>query len=166
MGSAVSRRQLLAAGAGSGPLCTAADPRARAIEDARRRHFPRTWNEAHRNLLAPYFKQRTGASVTQSIQLATDQIAKLTAAKGGQPPFDVAILDEPQVFDAANQGLIAEYPVAKSPNYKDLFPAYPGQVGSEDLDAGDRHRLQPEQDQDAANRTRTCSIPHTRAGSD
>jgi len=39
-----------------------------------------------------------------------------------RPP--VAILDEPQVFDGANQGLLEEYPVAKSPNYKDLFPAY------------------------------------------
>jgi putative spermidine/putrescine transport system substrate-binding protein len=91
--------------------------------------FPGTWNEAHRNLLAPYFKKRTGANVTQSIQLATDQLAKLAAAKGSRPPFDVAILDEPQVFDAANQGLIEEYPAAKSPNFKDLFPVYQDKWG-------------------------------------
>jgi putative spermidine/putrescine transport system substrate-binding protein len=129
MGTRISRRDLLAAAAGAS-LAAMLPSRAFAQEkNLVVATFPGTWNEAHRNLLAPYFKKRTGASVTQSIQLATDQIAKLAAAKGGRPPFDVAILDEPQVFDAANQGLIDEYPVAKSPNYKDLFPAYQDKWG-------------------------------------
>jgi putative spermidine/putrescine transport system substrate-binding protein len=129
MQSSMSRRHLLRASAGAALLALAPG---RALAQAKTlvaATFPGTWNEAHRNLLAPYFKKRTGASVTQSIQLATDQLAKLAAAKGGRPPFDVAILDEPQVFDAANQGLIDEYPVAKSPNYKDLFPAYQDKWG-------------------------------------
>src|ERR1700751_114821 len=66
--------------------------------------FPGTWNEAHRQILAPAFQKATGASVTQSIILGTDQVARLTAAKRSQPPFDVAIFDSPQVLDAVRQG--------------------------------------------------------------
>src|SRR5262245_44402357 len=91
--------------------------------------FPGTWNEAHRQILAPAFQRATGAAVTQSIILGTDQVSRLTAAKGGRPPFDVAIFDSPQVLDAARQGLIAEYPVAQSPNYKDLLPAFQNKWG-------------------------------------
>src|SRR5437868_12103741 len=77
--------------------------------------FPGTWNEADRNIIAPAFKKATGASVTQSIVLGTDQVARLMAAKGNKPPFDVAFFDTPQVLDAAKEGLIVEYPVDKSP---------------------------------------------------
>ena len=125
----ITRRHLLAAGAASAlayalPARVLAQQKTLVVAT-----FPGTWNEAHRNVLAPYFKNRTGASVTQSIQLATEQLAKLTAAKGGRPPIDVAIFDEPQVLDAADQGLIVEYPVAKSPNYKDLLPAFQDKWG-------------------------------------
>ena len=43
--------------------------------------FPGTWNEADRNVISPAFKAATGAAVTQSIVLGTDQVARLTAAK-------------------------------------------------------------------------------------
>ena len=91
--------------------------------------FPGTWNEAHREFLAPAFTKRTGASVTQSILLGNDQLSRLTAAKGGKPPFDVALFDSPQVLDAAKLRLIAEYPAAKSPNYKDLLPEFQDKWG-------------------------------------
>jgi putative spermidine/putrescine transport system substrate-binding protein len=91
--------------------------------------FPGTWNEAHRNILAPAFRRATGASVTQSIILGTDQVARLQAAKGSRPPFDVAIFDSPQVLDAAREGLIVEYPVAKSPRYGELVPAFQDKWG-------------------------------------
>src|SRR5207253_769005 len=86
--------------------------------------FAGPWNEAHRNILAPAFRRATGATVTQSIILGTDQVARLQAAKGSRPPFDVAIFDSPQVLDAAREGLIVEYPVAKSPRYGELLPAF------------------------------------------
>jgi len=124
-----SRRQFLTAGAAAGMLVALPGRVLAQQKTLVVATFPGTCNEAHRNVLAPYFRKRTGASVTQSIQLATDQIAKLTAAKGGRPPFDVAILDEPQVLDAASQGLIDEYPVAKSPNYKELLPAFQDKWG-------------------------------------
>lgn len=91
--------------------------------------FPGTWNEAHRSILAPAFTKATGASVTQSIILGHDQVSRLQAAKGGKPPFDVAIFDTPQVLDAVKEGLIVEYPAAKSPNFKDLLPPFQDKWG-------------------------------------
>lgn len=85
--------------------------------------FPGTWNEADRQIIAPAFKQLTGASVTQSIVLGTDQVSRLVAAKGNKPPFDVAFFDAPQVIDAVRDGLIVEYPMASSPNFKELLPS-------------------------------------------
>jgi putative spermidine/putrescine transport system substrate-binding protein len=91
--------------------------------------FPGTWNEADRNIISPAFKKETGAAVTQSIVLGTDQVARLTAAKGNRPPFDVAFFDTPQVLDAAKDGLIVEYPVDKSPNFKTLIPKFQDKWG-------------------------------------
>jgi putative spermidine/putrescine transport system substrate-binding protein len=124
-----SRRELLGAGAALGtatliPSLTLAQSKHLVAAT-----FPGTWNEAHRKYLAPAFTKRTGASVTQSILLGNDQLSRLIAAKGGKPPFDVALFDSPQVLDAVKQGLIAEYPVAKSPNYKDLLPDFKDKWG-------------------------------------
>ena len=127
MSTRVSRRQLLAGGFAAvtvAPHCTWAQSKNLVVAT-----FPGTWSEAHREILAPYFRKRTGASVTQSILLAQDQIARLVAARGGRAPFDVAILDDPQVLDAVKQELVAEYPVAKSPNWKDLLPQFQDKWG-------------------------------------
>jgi len=91
--------------------------------------FPGTWSEADRNVILPAFKQKTGATATQSIILGTDQVSRLAAAKGNQPPFDVAFFDAPQVIDAVRDGLIVEYPVAKSPNFKELLPNAQDKLG-------------------------------------
>jgi putative spermidine/putrescine transport system substrate-binding protein len=91
--------------------------------------FPGTWNEADRNVIAPAFKSATGAAVTQSIILGTDQVARLTAAKGSKPPFDVAFFDTPQVLDAVKDGLIVEYPAAQSPHFKRLIPKFQDKWG-------------------------------------
>ena len=91
--------------------------------------FPGTWSEAHREILLPAFMKKTGAKATQSILLGTDQVSRLAAAKGGKPPFDVALFDSPQVLDAAKQGLIVEYPKAQSPNFGDLLPEFQDKWG-------------------------------------
>src|ERR1700736_2095047 len=76
MSGSLGRRDFLKAGAAAGALAllprsaVAADPLVVAT-------FPGTWNEAHRDVLAPYFRKKTGADVTQTILLATDQVAKL-----------------------------------------------------------------------------------------
>jgi putative spermidine/putrescine transport system substrate-binding protein len=125
----ISRRELLSAGAAlsaAALLPTSASAQGKQLVAAT---FPGTWNEAHRQYLAPAFTKRTGASVTQSILLGNDQLSRLTAAKGGKPPFDVALFDRPQVLDAAKQGLIVEYPAAKSANYKDVLPEFQDKWG-------------------------------------
>ena len=127
MSTHISRRQLLAGGFAAvtfAPRWTWAQSKNLVVAT-----FPGTWSEAHREILAPYFRKRTGASVTQSILLAQDQIARLVAARGGRAPFDVAILDDPQVLDAVKQELIVEYPVAKSPNWKELLPQFQDKWG-------------------------------------
>jgi putative spermidine/putrescine transport system substrate-binding protein len=122
MSASFGRRHFLQAGVAAGAVAllprrtAAADPLVVAT-------FPGTWNEAHRDVLAPYFRKRTGGDVTQTILLATDQVAKLEAARG-KPPFDVAIMDEGPLLDAAKAGVLEKYPVDKSPNYKDLVPAF------------------------------------------
>jgi putative spermidine/putrescine transport system substrate-binding protein len=122
MSGSLARRDVLKAAATAGALALlprqalAADPLVVAT-------FPGTWNEAHRDVLAPYFRKKTGADVTQTILLATDQVAKLEAARG-KPPFDVAIMDEGPLLDAVKAGVIEKYPADKSPNYKDLVPAF------------------------------------------
>src|SRR6266699_3520232 len=125
----MDRRGLLTAAAALG--ATSLLP-ARALAQAKTlvaATFPGTWNEAHRNILAPAFRRATGAAVTLSIILGTDQVARLQAAKGSRPPFDVAIFDSPQVLDAAREGLIVEYPFAKSPRYAELLPAFQDKWG-------------------------------------
>lgn len=91
--------------------------------------FPGTWNEADSKVVGPAFKTKTGAALTLSIILGGDQVSRLTAAKGNKPPFDVAFFDTPQVLDAVKDGLIMEYPVAKSPNFAGLIPKFQDKWG-------------------------------------
>jgi hypothetical protein len=71
----VSRRHLLGTGAAFGaaaliPVSLPVSLRAQG-KTLVAATFPGTWNEAHREFLAPAFTKRTGASVTQSILLGT-----------------------------------------------------------------------------------------------
>jgi putative spermidine/putrescine transport system substrate-binding protein len=125
----LSRRSLIQASAALGAGCLMPQPTRAQSKSIVAATFPGTWNEADRNIIAPAFKRATGASVTQSIVLGTDQLARLTAAKGGRPPFDVAFFDTPQVLDAAKEGLIVEYPAAQSPHFKDLLPKFQDKWG-------------------------------------
>ena len=74
-----TRRELLAAAASLGGVAMlpraawAADPLVAAT-------FPGTWSESQRTILKPAFEKATGASVTQSIILGTDQVSRLIAA--------------------------------------------------------------------------------------
>jgi putative spermidine/putrescine transport system substrate-binding protein len=125
----LTRRDLMAGAAGFG-AAFAVSPCALALAKTLvAATFPGTWNEADRNVIAPAFKSTTGAAVTQSIILGTDQIARLTAAKGSKPPFDVAFFDTPQVLDAVKDGLIVEYPAAQSPHFKALLPKFQDKWG-------------------------------------
>lgn len=124
----ITRRAFLAATAAAGGL-TALSGRVFAADELVAATFGGTWANVQKQILAPYFTKRTGATVAQSPMLATEQIAKLTAAKGGQAPFDVAMLDEGPALDAIDQGLIAKYDPSKSPNFAALLPPFQGAYG-------------------------------------
>ena len=128
MDGSMTRRQMLGSALALGGLWAA--PRiARAEETLVAATFPGTWNEAHRNILAPAFRKATGASVTMTILLAVDQVAKLQATKGAKPPFDVSILDEGPLLDAVHLDLFEKYPVARSKHFRDLLPPFQDQWG-------------------------------------
>jgi len=128
MSRPITRRDVLAA-AGAGVGLALLPGRSFAADELVAATFGGTWANVQKQVLAPYFTKRTGASVTQAPMLATEQIAKLTAAKGGQPPFDVAMLDEGPALEAIDAGLIAPYDAAKSPNFADLLPPFKGPYG-------------------------------------
>ena len=142
------RRSLLAAAAAAGLV----PRRALAAEELVAATFGGTWAAVQKQVLAPYFTKRTGATVVQSPMLATEQIAKLTAAKGGQAPFDVAMLDEGPALEAIDAGLIAPYDVAKSPNLRRSRRPVPRPLWAGDHHADHRHRLQSEADHHATHR--------------
>ena len=121
----VSRRHALAASAAA----VVVGRSARAAETLVAATFGGTWVEVQKQILVPYFTKRTGAGVSLAVMLATEQIAKLTAAKGGRPPFDVAILDEGPALEAIDAGLIAKYDRSKSPAYAELLPQFQGEWG-------------------------------------
>lgn len=130
-GSDIRRRAILGAGIAAGAL--AALPRRLGAQSQNLvvSTFPGTWNEAHREILAPYFRKQTGASVTQTILLATDQVTRLQAAQAGKnpPPFDVSILDEGPLLDAVKAGVLEKFPVDKSAHFKDLLPPFQDEWG-------------------------------------
>jgi putative spermidine/putrescine transport system substrate-binding protein len=122
--SFLTRRGVLAATA-----ATAWAGRARAAESLVAATFGGTWVEVQKQILVPYFTKRTGAGASLAVMLATEQIAKLTAAKGGRPPFDVAILDEGPALEAIDAGLVAKYDPAKSAAFSELLPQFQGDYG-------------------------------------
>lgn len=124
----ITRRHLLAGSAAAAGLSLL--PRgAFAAEELVAATFGGTWANVHKQILAPYFTKKTGATVVQSPMLATAQISKLTAAKGGPAPFDVAMLDEGPALEAIDAGVIAKYDAAKSPNSANLNKKFQGEYG-------------------------------------
>ncbi|MFZ4709767.1 MAG: ABC transporter substrate-binding protein [Zwartia sp.] len=83
--------------------------------------FTGSWEEAHRAVLVPAFKKATNnAEIILDPMLSVDQIAKVTAARNN-PPIDVMLHDPGPALTAIDQGLVENYPVANSKNYKDLI---------------------------------------------
>ena len=124
----ISRRHLLAGTAAAAGLSFL--PRgAFAADELVAATFGGTWANVHKQILAPYFSKKTGATVVQSPMLATEQIAKLTAAKGGQPPFDVAMLDDGPNIAAIDAGLVEKFDPSKAPNFASLAPGFQTEYG-------------------------------------
>ena len=84
--------------------------------------FTGSWEEAHRAVLVPAFRKATNnAEIILDPMLSVDQIAKVTAARNN-PPIDVMLHDPGPALTAIDQGLVENYPITTSKNYKDLIP--------------------------------------------
>lgn len=114
---------------GSAPAETAAGSSAGGGGKLVAATFGGTWSEVHRDVLLPYYKEQSGADADQTVLLATEQISMLTAAKGGQPPLDVLMMDEGPALQAIEQGFVEAYDAAKSPNYSELLPEFQDKWG-------------------------------------
>lgn len=90
--------------------------------------IPGTWEKSARAVVAPAFKQKTGAEVTISPALIVDALAKLSASKG-QPAYDVVMMDEPAQINAKAQGLLEVLPVDRIPNLAKVPKALVGADG-------------------------------------
>jgi putative spermidine/putrescine transport system substrate-binding protein len=83
--------------------------------------FTGSWEEAHKDVLVPAFrKANNNAEMTLDPMLSVDQIAKVKAALNN-PPIDVMLHDPGPALVAIDQGLVENFPVAASANYKDLI---------------------------------------------
>ena len=81
--------------------------------------FPGAWEEAHRLILVPAFRNATGAQATLVPALAVDAVSKIIAAKNN-PPYDVAILDEGAYLAGLEHDIFDPIPAAKVPHLKDI----------------------------------------------
>jgi len=122
-----NRRSFLATGAAAGAL-PLLPGRLFAAENLIAAVFGGSWSEVHRDILKPCFEGDTGATVSQSAMLATEQISKLTAA-GDSPPFDVAMMDEGPALQGIERGFFAAYDPAKSPHFGELLPIFQDKYG-------------------------------------
>src|SRR3954452_17385085 len=86
----VSRRVLLVGGAAISLTGRAAGQGGQVIATA----FPGPYETAARELPGATFQKATGAQVLIQPLLAQEAMARVLAAKGGRPPYDVVILDE------------------------------------------------------------------------
>lgn len=95
-------------------------------------HFGGTFTEAQKRYVGEPFEQLTGAKVDWIPSRASDNIAKMKARAGLEPPFDVVIFDEPFATIAIEQGLVEKLDPSNLPNLKDLYPQalVPGNYGA------------------------------------
>ncbi len=79
------------------------------------------WQAAQKEVVGKSFEEATGAKVEYVSGNPRDHIAKMLAAKGQEPPFDVVQLDDATEELAASQGLLAKMSEKDIPELKELF---------------------------------------------
>jgi putative spermidine/putrescine transport system substrate-binding protein len=81
------------------------------------------WETAFREHMAKPFNQKyPRVKLHLDLTAATAQLAKLRAARGSNPPFDVVQMLDEQMDIATREGLIDPFDAAEVPNVKDLYP--------------------------------------------
>jgi len=125
----IDRRTLLRGAASTGAVSLSPIPAIAQGKTLVAATFPDMWSVLHRGILAAAFVNASGDSVKQPAIYGTEQLKQLINGKGARPPFDVALFNSLHVPEAVNRGLIAEYPIAQSPNYPDLLPRFQDKWG-------------------------------------
>ena len=124
MTRSVSRRRFLGAGAAlaaSGLAPGLARAQAAKIVG---NTYPGIYEELFRTVFAPALRKQ-GIEPTWSPILVVDVVAKILAARDN-PPFDVVLFDEGPLINILKDDILAKFPDARSPNFKDLPEQFRG----------------------------------------
>jgi putative spermidine/putrescine transport system substrate-binding protein len=125
----IARRTLLGGGAAIAASALFPIPMKAQAKTLTAATSPDMWSELHQEILAPAFAEASGASVRQMVISGPEQLKQLMDGRSGPAPFDVALFNSLCGQEAVKQGLIVEYPVAQSPNYKELQPRFQNKWG-------------------------------------
>jgi putative spermidine/putrescine transport system substrate-binding protein len=111
--SALNRRQLLQTGAAAAAMAWSGA--ARAAPGLVATTYPGAWEIAQRQYLLPAAAKATGVQIALEPVLALEAVAKIKAARGN-PPYDVALLDEGPYLAALADDIFAPLTPAGVPN--------------------------------------------------
>ncbi len=84
------------------------------------------WNRGLNEFVGKPFMERTGAKVEYVIGNPREHLAKLIAARGQEPPFDVIQVDDSVKEQLLRLDLVQKLDLARIPNAKHVVPAIVG----------------------------------------
>jgi putative spermidine/putrescine transport system substrate-binding protein len=80
------------------------------------------WESAFReNMAKPFQQKHPRVKLLLDLTASTAQLAKLRAARGSDPPFDIVLMLDEQMDIAIREGLIEPFTAGEVPNVKDLY---------------------------------------------
>ena len=80
------------------------------------------WETAFRDgMLKPFTEKNPGVKVHLDLTAGTAQLAKLRAARGNNPPFDIVNMLDEQMDVAIREGLIDPFDSSEVPQVKNLY---------------------------------------------
>jgi putative spermidine/putrescine transport system substrate-binding protein len=124
MTRSLSRRRFL--GAGTALAASALAPGLARAQAAKLvgNTYPGIYEELFRAVFAPALRKQ-GIEATWTPILVVDMVAKILAARDN-PPFDVGLFDEGPLINVLKDDILAKFPDARSPNFKDLPEQFRG----------------------------------------
>jgi putative spermidine/putrescine transport system substrate-binding protein len=93
-------------------------------------HYPNTWENAYRTIVAPALMERHRIELVITPLLAFDQVARALAQPRGRPPFDCFCLDPGPRLTAVERGLVQRLDRSRIPNLAGLLPGYHDEWGT------------------------------------
>jgi putative spermidine/putrescine transport system substrate-binding protein len=80
-----------------------------------------TWDTAFVDGIVKPFEQATGATVNVNVGNDSTWYAQLKAAGGKNPPYDVAILEPPEIAGAVQAGLVQQIDTSRIPEWSQIY---------------------------------------------